>query len=236
MHPKLMDDLTHAIQGHYDIVLQLVACLETGTASKGLVDQLIDESGAVINLRHTILTQRLRYASNAIPAKEKPELYRRGLKALERYFFLVAFASFIEQSQDIKNAQFGQWAKSRDEIYNMVKRMRTASDLRMYSPAQDLSVISRAEMGKLGLSSRRFSKSLHEGSELVGSEWASALVANRRGITLRQGTILKRDIWPQEIKSNRAEEEGQDRIRGAINFRRVRDSNLFALSQPSTLR
>jgi hypothetical protein len=57
---------------------------------------------------------------------------------------------------------------------------------------------------------------LTEGSEMAGQEFAAMLVSQRRGVTLRPGTILKRDIWPQEIKSNRREDDAneQERIRG----------------------
>jgi hypothetical protein len=83
-HPKVLDDLINAIQGRYDIVLQLVATLESGTASKTLVDHLVDDCASTINLRHTVLNHRLRYASSSIAARQKPDLNRQGLKALER--------------------------------------------------------------------------------------------------------------------------------------------------------
>lgn len=50
---------------------------------------------------------------------------------------------------------------------------------------------------------------------------------NRRGITLRAGLILKSDQWATEFKQT---DHG---LRGAINFRRVPDTSLFALSQPT---
>ena len=92
-------------------------------------------------------------------------------------------------------------------------------------------VLSRAEAGQVSAASSlgqdRFAGITTQGGELAGDEWASQIVRGRNGVTLRPGTILKRDMWHE---SGDQESNG---IRGAINFRRVSGSNLFALSQPT---
>lgn len=61
------------------------------------------------------------------------------------------------------------------------------------------------------------------------SRVADIIVARRQGIALRPGTILKRDLWRQHTPLH----SGENDIRGALNFRRVPDSNVYALAQPT---
>lgn len=98
----------------------------------------------------------------------------------------------------------------------------------MYSPAVDLSALGRSESGQVttqsATTSAKLAATFHE---LVGQEWATQLVQNRRGITLRSGSILKRDIWSQTP-------QGESMFRGASNFRRIEClAPLFASGQPT---
>lgn len=54
-----------------------------------------------------------------------------------------------------------------------------------------------------------------------------SLLQNRSGIILRAGMILKNDQWRTST------DDHEPTIRGAINFRRVPASSLYALSQPT---
>lgn len=109
--PVLLDQLQAALDGRYDLVLSLLPSLESGQSSKQLVDAIVDSCARsacanlivdqhllrtgdqVVHLRHDILVNRLRYASNAPSDDEKKQIISRANKGLERYFFLVAVRS-----------------------------------------------------------------------------------------------------------------------------------------------
>lgn len=98
----------------------------------------------------------------------------------------------------------------------------------MYAPAVDLSPLSRSESGQstsdAATTSARLAATFNE---LVGQEWAQQLIKNRRGITLRAGSILKRDIWSQTPQA-------ASMFRGANNFRRIECLiPLYATGQPT---
>lgn len=98
----------------------------------------------------------------------------------------------------------------------------------MYTPAVDLSALTRSQVGQLTFDSAATSARLAATfNELVGHEWAQMLVKNRRGITLRSGSILKRDTWKQTP-------QGHSMFKGASNFRRIECFlPLYATGQPS---
>jgi hypothetical protein len=61
------------------------------------------------NLREVILMYRVKYYVNGSQATIK-----RALGCLERYFFLLAFCSYVtEQSASGFNVMFSEWLKSR---------------------------------------------------------------------------------------------------------------------------
>lgn len=126
-----MDDLKHALNGRYELVLQLLSVLENGPAVKAIVDHVVNlcktklylsipvlishitVGDAVINLRTLILSYRLRCASNATSHHQKNDLQRKGLNYLERYFYLISFGSFLESWQPESDHTFSQFIKVR---------------------------------------------------------------------------------------------------------------------------
>jgi hypothetical protein len=97
------------------------------------------------------------------------------------------------------------------------------------------------------LAKSRFNDVIREGAEVIGDEFSAQLVRRRKGITLRAGMILKvwlasertkcfltygpiqKDIWRDAL------EDGHDSkaIRGALNYRRIPNTRVYALSQPT---
>lgn len=119
---------------------------------------------------------------------------KRALAGLERYFFLIAFASYAAETDLKSHIQYSDWLQTRAELRNMVGRMRKPQHSTwVFGPLTDLSTLSKgAQLGVVTpLAHARFTDVLREGGELITDEFASQIVRRRRGITLRAGTILK---------------------------------------------
>ncbi|KAG8953141.1 hypothetical protein FRC04_003089 [Tulasnella sp. 424] len=213
--PALMESLRKAHQGTYSLILGLLGCLDHGPNAKKLVDRVIDDCDHAVNLREDVLVHRIRYAVANMDDRTRTMHLAKASKALEKYFFMIAFASFVE-GQTTWDSTFSDWMRARVEIWNQVKYLRQSSGLKVFAPVSDLSAISKVEAAKK-----------HEmavgGAQVLGDEWTEHVVKNRSGIVLREGTLLKSDMWHAE--SQRVE----NGVRGAINFRNVPGTNIYCL-------
>uniref|UniRef100_A0A0K3CRK6 BY PROTMAP: gi/472580415/gb/EMS18219.1/ metal ion binding protein [Rhodosporidium toruloides NP11] gi/647403677/emb/CDR49761.1/ RHTO0S32e00298g1_1 [Rhodosporidium toruloides] n=1 Tax=Rhodotorula toruloides TaxID=5286 RepID=A0A0K3CRK6_RHOTO len=239
----LLENLRSALLGNFDIILSLLSTLDDGVTAKKVVDAIVDHCDAMVNLRESITEYRVRYASLALRDEPTAQDNRQSaLAALERYFFLITFASFVSESSSDFDVPFSAWLKRRNEIAKMINRMRKTGTghFVIFAPIQDLSAIAKGETGEVALS-RAVSRGRRVGADLVGDEWAHQIIRNRSGIILRANMILKEDVW---LASNTSQTDPSStsastssgsiqHIRGAINFRRVRDSFLYGLSQPT---
>lgn len=95
-----MDLLIAAIQGNYQIILELTKVLENGPTCKKMVDLAIDECGELINIREQILIFRIQYEIEHL-VEETDEKASSALSQaigyLERYFSLIAFMGFVQE-------------------------------------------------------------------------------------------------------------------------------------------
>ncbi|KAK0547224.1 hypothetical protein OC845_004211 [Tilletia horrida] len=206
--------------------------------SKEIVDWAIDSCDQVLNLREAILQERLRYAvgdgsdintnapfpngsvgmasSAGGSADATVHLYRAS-KHLEKYIFLLAFASYVSGSLSAKfEYRFADWLRDRREIWGLVGRMRGAAAaviagggagmagrmLAFFDPIADLSQISGGAGAGLPWSSNRdrdgqLTRTSHGtfGDSFAGDEFAEHVVRSRAGIVLRPFMLLKNDIW-----------------------------------------
>ncbi|GAA5932545.1 uncharacterized protein JCM15063_001257, partial [Sporobolomyces koalae] len=240
LHSGLMENLRSALLGKYDIVLSLLSTLDDGSATKKVVDSIIDHCDALVNLRESVLAHRVRYASLALLDEQSAAEHRsQALAALQRYFFLVTFGAFVEEtplptkSSTSPPVTFSTWLKSRSEIQNMISRMNKTGHFFIFSPVHDLSAIARGgdgADGKIGMTSKflhgKF-RDIAAAGEVVGDEWAHQIIRNRSGVILRSGMILKNDQWLV------LGENQEQVVRGAINFRRIPGGNTYGLSQPT---
>lgn len=116
----------------------------------------------------------------------------------------------------------------------MLSRLRKTGHFFVFSPINDLSQLGQA--GAVSNDSEtakaRAIDVKRNGAEIVGDEWSKQIVQNRVGITLRSGMILKNDQWLASSMSGSLASD-QVSIKGAINFRRVPQSSLYALGQPN---
>ncbi|ORY84702.1 inositol hexakisphosphate-domain-containing protein [Leucosporidium creatinivorum] len=240
-HPQLLENLRNALIGNYDLILSLLSCLDDGVEQKNVADFIIDHCSALVNLRESVLQHRVRYASLALLNSTSSQDHRsKALAALERYFFLVAFTSFVSTSPPSFPIPFSTWLKGRSEIGKMIGRLRKGRGAwDVFAPVEDLSGIARGERGVEVVGRPRWFGA-GAGGEVIGDEWARQIVRNRSGIILRTGMILKNDQWSATTSSTNHEGLGADDspnpeqlVRGAINFRRVAGSSLYGLSQPT---
>ncbi|KAL9935714.1 hypothetical protein V8E36_005291 [Tilletia maclaganii] len=218
----------------------------SGAGSKDIVDWAIDSCDQVLNLREAILQERLRYAvGDDLGSEFGPgsmagsgssgraqsgglgstvHLYRAS-KHLEKYLFLLTFASYVSGSLSARfEYRFADWLRGRREIWGMIGRMRGAAAaavgatgvggggagrmLAFFDPIADLSYISGgATAGPFPSLGATFDRSA-EGSAgagtatnhfgegtFAGDEFADHVVRSRAGVVLRPFMLLKNDIW-----------------------------------------
>lgn len=217
--PSLMDNLRKAHMGNYGLILSLLGCLEDGLHVKKLADRVIDSCDHVANLREEILAHRVDYSVTSMDDKGRSVHIQKAKRAMEKYYFTVAFAGYVEESLEFGES-FSEWMKARTEIWNQVNFMRKSGlRLNVFAPVADLSAISKSESGQAPNAA---------GGRVLGDEWTEHVVKNRSGIILREGMLLKSDQWRSE-----SHDVGAGQVRGAINFRNIPGTNIFALGQPN---
>ncbi|CAE7136772.1 unnamed protein product [Rhizoctonia solani] len=217
--PTLMDNLRKAHMGNYGLILSLLGCLEGGLHVKKLADRVIDSCDHVANLREEILAHRVDYAVTSMDDKSRSEHIFKAKRAMEKYYFTIAFAGYVEESENF-NESFQEWMEARTEIWNQVGFMRKAAlRLNVFAPVADLSAISKGESVQAPQVA---------GGRVLGDEWTDHVVKNRSGIILREGMLLKSDMWKSERHN-----AGAETLRGAINFRNITGTNIYALGQPN---
>ncbi|KAF7323269.1 hypothetical protein HMN09_00107700 [Mycena chlorophos] len=226
--PSLLENLRKAHTGSYSIILSLLGCLDQGLQAKRLVDRVIDATDQVINLREDILIHRLKYSMTSMDEAKGDDHLSKALKAIEKYFFVIAFASYVESTTDFSQS-FSDWLKARTEISNQIKFLRRSygSRLNVFAPINDLSSLSKSNWEDRQLVPGRKNDVAIAGGQILGDEYSTHVVKNRNGIILREGTLLKSDQWLRE--SAHVDHD----VRGAINFRRVPGTVLYALGQPT---
>ncbi|KAK7006097.1 inositol hexakisphosphate-domain-containing protein [Favolaschia claudopus] len=226
--PAMLENLRKAHMGNYGVILSLLGCLDHGLRAKRLVDRVIDATDHVTHLREDILVHRLKYSMTTMEEAKGEDSLDKAVKALEKYFFIIAFTSFVDGTNDFTQS-FSDWLKARTEIWNQIKFLRKSygSRLNVFAPINDLSSLSKTNWDDRALVAGQKNDVAISGGQILGDEYSKHVVKNRSGIILREGTLLKSDQWLQE---SHHVEHG---VRGAINFRRVPTSQIYALGQPT---
>ncbi|KAL7747907.1 hypothetical protein RI367_006654 [Sorochytrium milnesiophthora] len=235
---SLIDQLKASVLGNYHVVLELARVLDHGLVTKRLLDLVIDRCDAVINLREDVLMNRVRHSVSGDGAT-----LQRAVNGLERYFFLLAFAAYVDElggsshtennsvsgsednivgPQRCFDISFSAWLAGRPEISYMIETFRTtAHKLRLFRPIDDLSVLSGNTANMLGEHSEV------GGHALVAKELEKYVIKNRSGRVLSVNMIMKVDFWGQEqdLKSSPVEH--------AARFRRIPGTRIYAVAQPT---
>ncbi|SJX66322.1 uncharacterized protein SRS1_16643 [Sporisorium reilianum f. sp. reilianum] len=233
-NPALLESLRKANSGDYGVIRQLAGLLDEGLENKAIVDVAIDSCAHVTNLRETILSSRIRYSTDALDEAQAASHLEKAAKSLEKYFFLVAFASYVNASKTATfQHRFANWLKNRAEIWRGIQLIRSKGRrLYFFDPVGDLRILSGGKAGELVATNEklqsRFGEVSGQGAQVPGDEFADYVIRNRAGIVLRPFTLLKCDIWRKFIERNAGLP-----IRGTVNFRRIPGSNIFATGQPT---
>jgi hypothetical protein len=203
--PTLLNSLSAAVLGNYQVIQDLLRVLDEGGRCKYLVDMIIEDCDAVINIREAILALRVQQGSddsNLIQA----------LSYIERYFCLIAFASYVnEQLKGYAVVNFSKWMRNRPEIMSMLKKLRNKRSNVLFSfrPLEDLT---------------QLDTSMIQDKSLI-DQMERFVIRNRNGAVLSAHTILKLDHWGDEHVIT------QD-IDGAPNFRKVEAKPIYGTAQP----
>ncbi|KAG8824150.1 hypothetical protein FRC17_009172 [Serendipita sp. 399] len=228
--PSLQASLQNALRGNYSIILSLLGIIDNGPNVKRLVDRIINSVDQIVNLREEILTGRIKYSVSRGEDERRQEWLDKSAKALEKYYFIIAFASYVESSNSFEET-FAEWLKSRVEITNQVMFLRrSGSSLKVFAPISDLKSLSQAglETKDRGEARKRSNTEVTiAGGQILGDEWAEHVVRNRGGIILRASMLLKSDQWHQES------EYTPNGLRGASSFRNIPNTNIYACGQPT---
>lgn len=202
----LMENLSAAVLGNYQVIADLLRVLDEGNACKYLVDTIIDKCEAVINIREAILTLRIQVTSDDANLMQ-------ALSYLERYFCLITFASYMnEQLENNLQIDFSRWMRTRPEILSMLKKLRSkrSNMLLCFRPLEDLT---------------EFDPNLIKDKPIM-SQMERFVIKNRSGAVLSAHSILKLDHWGEEHVMTRD-------IEGAPNFRKVETQHIYGTAQPT---
>lgn len=115
--------------GDYQIVLSLLSILDHGREEKQLVDEIIDNCDAVVNLRENVIEYRIKYSVVSRDDKHGQLYLDKAIRSvsvsechtdtqLEQYFDLIVFAAYVENDQGMAaGVKFSTWLQSRPEIW-----------------------------------------------------------------------------------------------------------------------
>lgn len=180
---------------NYQIVNSLLRVIKNGLEIKHDVDAVIDRCGVFLNLREMIESEHIKAENENDDTKKKAHI-KRGISALQRYFVLLCFQSYLDSTSpdSIHSTEsFESWMHRRPEIGKLLHEFND-HDEQLIVPVE---------------------KSIVGDGVALSSE-IMKVVASRHGQVLAQQTILKHDAFPGCQKMSLKE-----KIDGAYNYRRV---------------
>ncbi|KAF3794398.1 Paladin protein [Nymphaea thermarum] len=126
--PKSLDEEEPFVHGDYRDILSLTRVLMYGPQSKAEVDAIIDRCAGAGNLRDDILHYRkeLQKCSD-IDDENMAYLMDMGIKALRRYFYLIAFRSYLfttVKTTGTNESRFTSWMEARPELGHLCDNLR----------------------------------------------------------------------------------------------------------------
>ncbi|KAG2207019.1 hypothetical protein INT47_008488 [Mucor saturninus] len=257
---NIIESLKEAIMGNYQRIVALTAVLESGHFSKKMLDQVIDASDAVINLREDILMNRIKQTQES--SSRVPIL--KASAGLQRYFSLVCFACYINESDDVNfNTSFSSWLTERAEIWTMLTSLRKKSPkLYLFRPVEDLHLTIQTNNYSASHDRKGYGPGMFDMMGPVGSiasELEDVILKSRTGVVLTSQTILKIDFWSTSHHQLDAQENNQLQklptpgsditqedemshrlqphhvflVQGAHNFRRIKHTHVYGVAQPT---
>ncbi|KAG0188087.1 hypothetical protein DFQ28_005392 [Apophysomyces sp. BC1034] len=219
---SLIENLKEAIMGNYQSVVSLTSLLDSGIYSKKMLDEVIDSSDAVVNLREDILMNRIRQTIWSGYEDTRHTPLSKALAGLQRYCFLLCFTAYINESPDTRfETRFSFWVKERSEIWNQLLHIRRKGpQLYLFRPVDDLRRLNDNRNNDThlnGYSPHSFGQGMFDmvgaGNQAgaVATEMEGFILTARTGLVLTSQTILKVDFWRISHGDN-AEEEDMSRL------------------------
>ncbi|KNC46827.1 uncharacterized protein AMSG_03258 [Thecamonas trahens ATCC 50062] len=179
-HDRIFGRVVEQQAGNYRVVLALVRALAIGARAKTFVDDVVDTTAELVNIREAVLVYK---------ASSPPDL-EHSLLFLRRYVMLIAFSAYYMELVETLSAggtfprqiSFADWINEHPEVRHVYSSLDTDSVAAFFVPADDLDADSRA-----------LAASLEAGSE-VDPKLARSLVAGRSGSVLSAYSILRQDV------------------------------------------
>jgi protein-tyrosine phosphatase len=121
------NDMEAFRQGDYRDILSLTRVLASGPASKAEVDVVIDRCSGAGHLRDDIYDYKLEFDRLTNVEDERRDM---GINALRRYFFLIAFRSYLfsrvtfQENACAGDMSFSTWMKARPELGHLCDNLK----------------------------------------------------------------------------------------------------------------
>eukprot|EP00510_Aplanochytrium_minuta_P003951 CAMPEP_0184019890 /NCGR_PEP_ID=MMETSP0954-20121128/9022_1 /TAXON_ID=627963 /ORGANISM="Aplanochytrium sp, Strain PBS07" /LENGTH=624 /DNA_ID=CAMNT_0026301645 /DNA_START=72 /DNA_END=1947 /DNA_ORIENTATION=+ len=202
----------------YSAILALIRVLPHGTKVKRWADYVIDRCGDIINIRHAIARYSEK-ASHARTSERSEDHVERALTYMRRYFVVICLAAFLwERHVDADGKMvkqfrsYAEWYASRRELTTLYNHLNNADALRV----QQNEVLSEIPDDTAQYTQSDKQEPSRE-QDVSKEEEMREYVANREGMVLTRGSILKSDHFPgcNRLKGSSLQ------LDGAPNFRPV---------------
>jgi len=142
--PQWEDNLLdHLKRGEFSCVRKLVGLLVGGNAAKARLDRVVDDCGAVENIREVILERRqmmvrdmdMEHADRTNVA-DKNHAMKMAVETLERYLTLIMFTAWLGSDARRLTTSFTQWLGNHPEIRQLKKSIwaRPLQTLEYHAP------------------------------------------------------------------------------------------------------
>eukprot|EP00127_Corallochytrium_limacisporum_P002023 Clim_evm11s99 gene=Clim_evmTU11s99 len=109
-------------KGYYAVIVELIQGLPGAARGKLAVDEAIDDCETLQNLRTCIRDCIMSYKDHDF------ELVAKGLRYLERYWYIIVFATYAQQRSENESSAwqptFMEWMRERWSLKRMLKNMR----------------------------------------------------------------------------------------------------------------
>jgi hypoxanthine phosphoribosyltransferase len=180
---------------NYQVIHSLLRVIRNGIECKRVVDQIIDAAATLVNIRDTIEESR-HYSETEPDPLQKDHYRKKGIVALDRYFTLILFQSYLDQNPpglESELISFKSWISQHPE-FDTIREEMLGEEMDPLVPVDEM----------------------EPGDGIALSNEVVDVVNRRRGAVLSQGTIVKFDLFPGAQKMSL-----KDRIDGAHNFRSI---------------
>ena len=203
--------------GSYAAIQKLCHLLKYGDEAKEVTDVVIDTCGKLKNLRKAIFAYRKprkkwghSWGRGDESLQGKSAAFKNGIEYLERYFVLIAFASWLD-SDDYRQGRgsFYEWFDGRSDLKELMKTIRT-------NPGAALSAT---------LPTVKSQKSI-DVHVVLGQDHKTCM-GSRCGSMLRRNTILKSYLFPE------MQIETLGSVSGVCNFLQAEGVPVASAAAPS---